>query len=166
LPAARSSAPNIDPNVLQAKIDAQGVQHALSATERYAIRLPRPEAYVATSTERSRAGSAYPPAASTEKDYVTAVSLRYSVDAPSGFFLAGKPDDNSPFNRLPVGPPIISFVIQPLSGQMMDECDMHARQAFRDLAKLVNLTMFVDFPTIPADAANTIPKSRPLEIDS
>ena len=31
LPAVRSSAPNIDPNVLQAKIDAQGVQHALSA---------------------------------------------------------------------------------------------------------------------------------------
>src|ERR1700676_5411039 len=51
LPAIPSSTPNrtpsIDPNVLQAKIDAQGVQHALSAkSERYAIRLPRPEAYV------------------------------------------------------------------------------------------------------------------------
>src|SRR6266404_7725725 len=47
LPAVRSSTPNripnIDPNVLQAKIDAQGVQHALDAkSERYAIRLPRP----------------------------------------------------------------------------------------------------------------------------
>lgn len=69
---------------------------------------------MATSTERNRAGSAYPPAASTEKDYVTAVSLRYRVNAPGGFFLAGKPDDNSPFNRLPVEPPIISFVIQSL----------------------------------------------------
>jgi hypothetical protein len=101
---------------------------------------------VATSTERNRAGSAYPPAASTEKDYVTAVSLRYRVNAPGGFFLAGKPDDNSPFNRLPVEPPIISFVVQPLPGQMMDECNLHAREAFRDLAKLVNLKMFVDFP--------------------
>lgn len=167
LPTARSSAPNIDrptidPNVLQAKIDAQGVQHALSArSERYAIRLPRPEAYVATSTERSRAGSAYPPAASTEKDYGTAVSLRYSVDAPSGFFLAGKPDDNSPFNRLPVEPPSISFVIQPLPGQMMDECDMHARQAFRDLAKLVNLTMFVDFPNDPIGCRDRDPQKPP-----
>jgi hypothetical protein len=167
LPAAHSSAPSIDrptidPNVLQAKIDAQGVQHALSArSERYAIRLPRPEAYVATSTERSRAGSAYPPAASTEKDYVTAVTLRYRVDAPSGFFLAGKPDDNSPFNRLPVAPPIISFVIQPLPGQMMDECDMHAREAFRDLAKLVNLKMFVDFPNDPSACRDHDPQKPP-----
>lgn len=29
---------------------------------------------------------------------------------------------------------------------MMDECNLHAREAFRDLAKLVNLKMFVDFP--------------------
>src|ERR1700675_332763 len=44
LPTIPSSGPNIDPNVLQAKIDAQGVQHALSArSERYAIRLPRPD---------------------------------------------------------------------------------------------------------------------------
>jgi hypothetical protein len=107
LPAIPSSAPNIDPNVLQAKIDSQGVQHALSArSERYAIRLPRPEAYVASSNERSRAGSAYPPAASTEKDYVTIVSLRYSVDKLSGFSLAGKPDDDGRFNRLPIESPL------------------------------------------------------------
>lgn len=162
LPAVRSSTPNVDPNVLQAKIDAQGVQHALSARlERYAIRLPKPEAYVATSTERSRAGSAYPPAASTEKDYVTTVSLRYSVDTLSGFFLAGRPDDDSPFNRLPVAPPVISFVIQPLPGQMMDECNMHAREAFRDLAKLVNLKMFVDFPNDPSACRAHDPQKPP-----
>src|SRR5713226_4239625 len=100
--AARSGNPNIDANVLQTKIDAQGVQHALSASDRYAIRLPKPEAYVASSTERSRAGSAYPPAASTEKDYVVTVSLRYRVATLNGFRLAGKPDDNGAFNPLPV----------------------------------------------------------------
>ncbi len=166
LPAVRSSTPNstpnIDPNVLQAKIDAQGVQHALNArSERYAIRLPRPEAYVATSKERSRAGSAYPPAASTEKDYVTGVSLRYSVDKLSGFFLAGKPDDASPFNRLSVDSPVISFVIDPLPGQMMDECSMHVREAFRDLAKLVNLKMFVDFPSDPSACREHDPQKPP-----
>jgi hypothetical protein len=162
LPAIPSSAPNIDPNVLHAKIDAQGVQHALSArSERYAIRLPRPEAYVASSNERSRAGSAYPPAASTEKDYVTIVSLRYSVDKLGGFSLVGKPDDDSPFNRLPVESPVISFVIQPLPGQMMDECSMHVREAFRDLAKLVNLKMFVDFPNDPSACREHDPQKPP-----
>lgn len=151
LPAVLSRAPNIDANVLRAKIDAQGVQHALNARfERYAIRLPKPEAYVANSTERSRAGSAYPPAASTEKDYVTTVSLRYSVERLSGFFLAGRPDDPSAFPRLPVEPPGISFMIQPLPGQMMEECNLHVREAFRDLAKLVNVKLFVDFPDDPS----------------
>src|SRR6202790_3325261 len=154
--------PNIDPNVLQAKIDAQGVQHALNArSERYAIRLPRPEAYVATSKERSRDGSAYPPAASTEKHYVTGVSLRYSVDKLSGFSLAGKPDDASPFNRLSVDSPVIRFVIDPLPGQMMMECSMHVREAFRDLAKLVNLKMFVDFPSDPSACREHDPQKPP-----
>jgi len=162
LPTIPSSAPNIDPNVLQAKIDAQGVQHALNAkAERYAIRLPRPEAYVATSNEWSRAGSAYPPAASTEKDYVTIVSLRYSVDKLSGVSLAGKPDDDSPFNRLRMESPVISFVIQPLPGQMMDECSMHVREAFRDLAKLVSLKMFVDFPNDPSACREHDPQKPP-----
>jgi hypothetical protein len=161
LPAIPSSAPNIDPNVLQAKIDAQGVQHALGArSERYAIRLPRPDAYVASSKERSRAGSAYPPAASTEKDYVTIVSLRYSVQKLGGFFLAGKPDDDNRFNRLAVDAPVINFAIQPLPGQMMDECNMHSREAFRDLAKLVNLKMFVDFPN-DSDACRANDPQKP-----
>jgi len=111
--------------------------------------------------ERIRAGSAYPPAASTEKDYVTGVSLRYSVDKLSGFSLAGKPDDASPFNRLPVDSPVISFVIDPLPGQMMMECSMHVREAFRDLAKLVNLKMFVDFPSDPSACREHDPQKPP-----
>lgn len=163
LPAIPGSVPNIDANVLQAKIDGQGVQHALSAkSERYAIRLPRPEAYVATSTERSRAGSAYPPAASTEKDYVTGVSLRYSVDKVSGSVLAGKPDDDSPFEPFSVASPAISFVIQPLPGQMMEECSMHVREAFRDLARLVNVKLFVDFPDDPSACRDHDPQKPPV----
>lgn len=58
----------VDPNILQAKIDAQSVQHVLdNKLERYAIRLPKPEAYVAATHYRFRAGSAYPPDASTEQ---------------------------------------------------------------------------------------------------
>jgi hypothetical protein len=44
---------------------------------------------------------------------------------------------------------------------MMDECDMHARQAFRDLAKLVNLTMFVDFPKDPIGCRDHDPQKPP-----
>jgi len=67
----------VDPNIIQARIDAR---HVLSnRTARYAIRLPKPEAYIAESHSRVRVGSAYPPAASTEREYVTSVSLRYSV---------------------------------------------------------------------------------------
>jgi len=158
---ARSSKPNIDANVLQAKIDAQGVQHALSASDRYAIRLPKPEAYVASSTERSRAGSAYPPAASTEKDYGITVSLRYRVRSFSGFRLAGRPDDNGDFSPFPVETSIISFAIQPLPGHMMDACNLHAREAFRDLAKLVNLKLFVDFPDDPSACRAKDPQKPP-----
>src|ERR1700730_13301439 len=102
----------VDPNILQAKIDPQSVQHVLdSKSERYAIRLPKPEAYVAATHYRSRAGSAYPPDASTEKDYVTSVSLRYRVTTLTGFSLAGSPD-NGAFNPLLLrgGTPTINFL--------------------------------------------------------
>src|ERR1700680_2105353 len=76
----------IDSKILQAKIDAQGVQHALHARlERYAIRLPRPEAYVSTPAGRMRAGTAYPPGPSTENDYAMSVSLRYRASTLAGF---------------------------------------------------------------------------------
>jgi hypothetical protein len=84
-----------------------------------------------------------------------------SVQTLSGFFLAGKPDDVGSFNRLAVKPPVISFVIQPLPGEMMEECSMHAREAFGDLAKLVNLTMFVDFPNDPSACRDHDPQKPP-----
>jgi hypothetical protein len=43
-----------------------------------------------------------------------------------------------------------------------DECSMHVREAFRDLAKLANLRMFCGFPKrIRAPAANTIRQLLP-----
>ena len=162
MPAVRSRTSSLDPNVLQAKIDAQGVQHALGARfERYAIRLPRPETYVATSHEVIRAGPAYPPGPSTEKNYVTSASLRYRVDALNGFFLVGRPDQEGPFDRVPVDTSKpIKFVIAPLPGQM-DECDTHVREAFRDLAKLVNVKLFVDFPDAPSACREHDPQKPP-----
>jgi hypothetical protein len=143
----------IDPNILQARIDPVSVQHVLdSKSERYAIRLPKPDAYVAATHYRSRAGSAYPPDASTEKDYVTSLSLRYSVGTLNGFSLAGSPDSGT-FNPLllRVDTPTINFVIEPVHDRdPNDPCHLHAREAFRDLTKLVNVNLFLDFPNDPS----------------
>ncbi len=43
----------------------------------------------------------------------------------------------------------------------MDECSMHVREAFRDLAKLVNLKMFVDFPNDPSACREHDPQKPP-----
>ncbi len=45
-PATDRQAATIDPTILQAKIDPQSVQHALDTKARYAIRLPKPDAYL------------------------------------------------------------------------------------------------------------------------
>jgi hypothetical protein len=58
-------------------------------------------------------------------------------------------------------PPRSFFVIDPLPGQMMMECSMHVREAFRDLAKLVNLKMFVDFPNDPSACREHDPQKPP-----
>ncbi len=162
-PVAASRRPNTSPNVLQAKIDAQGVQHALGARlERYAIRLPKPESYVVTSTERSRVDSTYPPAASTENDYMTTVSLRYEVGALGELFLVGRPDEDSPFHPILAQPPVISFAVRPLFG--MDgrmDCNIHLREAFHDLSKLVNLKLYVDFPEDPPECRALDPQKPP-----
>jgi hypothetical protein len=159
----------IDPNILQAKIDAQSVQHVLdNKLERYAIRLPKPEAYVAATHYRSRAGSAYPPDASTEKDYVTSVSLRYSVTTLNGFSLAGSPDTGA-FNplSLQVETPTINFVIVPAHDpDPADKCNTHARETFRTLTKLLNLTLFVDFPNDPSECHGKDPQNpRPVKTE-
>jgi hypothetical protein len=152
----------IDSKILQAKIDAQGVQHALHARlERYAIRLPRPEAYVSTSAGRMRAGTAYPPGPSTENDYAMSVSLRYRASTLAGFRVVGTPDEGI-FHPLPVETPNLSFAIQPLEPRgQMDECEMHNREAFRDLAKLVNLKMFVDFGEFASACREHDPQKPP-----
>lgn len=163
------AAGTVDPNILQAKIDPQNVQRVLDTkSERYAIRLPKPDAYVAHTHYRSRAGSAYPPDASTEKDYVTVVSLRYNVTTLAGFALAGSPNSGtfSPLS-LQVETPIINFVINPAHDpDPADKCNTHSRESFRDLTKLLNVTLFVDFPNDPAECHGKDPQnSRPVKAE-
>jgi len=156
----------VDSNILQVKIDPQSVQHVLdSKSERYAIRLPKPAAYVAATHYRSRAGSAYPPDPSTEKDYVTSVSLRYSVATLNGFSLAGSPDTGA-FNPLllQVETPIVNFAIDPVQDD--DKCHTHSREAFRDLIKLLNLSLFLDFPNDPGECHAKDPQNtRPTKAE-
>ncbi len=156
------AAGTIDPNILQAKIDPQSVQHVLDTkSDRYAIRLPKPDEYTEAHHYRSRAGSSYPPDASTEKDYVTSVSLRYSVTTLAGFSLAGSPDSGT-FNPLllSVKTPIVKFIIEPIRDpDASDKCHTHAREAFRDLTKLVNVTLFVDYPNDPNECHGKDPQN-------
>jgi hypothetical protein len=160
----------VDPNILQAKIDPQNIQRALDGkSERYAIRLPKPEAYLAASHFRSRAGSSYPPDASTERDYITSASLRYNVETLSGFSLAGTPDGGafSPI-ALQVETPIITFAIDPSEADdPTDLCSTHSRESFHDLAKLLKVNLFVDFPNDPKkchdnDPQNDLQNGRPM----
>jgi hypothetical protein len=161
------AAGTVDPNILQTKIDPQSVQHVLdSKSGRYAIRLPKPDAYVAATHYRSRAGSMYPPDTSTERDYVTSVSLRYSVATLTGFSLAGSPD-NGAFNPLllRVETPTVNFLIEPAHDpDPADKCHTHEREAFRDLTKLVNVTLFLDFPNDPSECHGRDPQNpRPVK---
>jgi hypothetical protein len=157
-----TAAGTMDSNILRAKIDPQNVQHVLDdKLERYAIRLPKPDAYVAHTHYRSRAGSVYPPDASTEKDYVTVVSLRYDVTSLNGFSLAGSPDTGT-FNPLllQVETPIINFVIHPAHDpDPFDRCSTHSRESFRDLTKLLNITLFIDFPNDPSECHGKDPQN-------
>jgi len=156
------AAGTVDSNILRVKIEAQSVQHVLdNKSERYAIRLPKPEAYVAATHYRSRAGSVYPPDPSTEKDYVTAVSLRYSVTTLNGFSLAGSPDSGA-FNPLllQVETPVINFAIDPARDPSpADKCHTHERESFRALTKLVNVTLFLDFPNDPSECHGKDPQN-------
>ena len=156
------AAGTVDPNILQAKVDPQNVQRVLdSKLERYAIRLPKPDAYVAHTRYRSRAGSAYPPDPSTEKDYVTVVSLRYSVTTLNGFSLAGSPNSGAfkPLS-LQVETPVLNFVIAPAHDpDPADKCNTHSRESFRDLTKLLNVSLFVDFPNDPSECHGKDPQN-------
>jgi hypothetical protein len=147
-----------DPTFLRAKIDPQKVQRALdSKSVRYAIRLPKPEAYLPAHRHRSRAGSTYPPDASTDMEYATAASLRYSVSSLSGFSVSGTSDAGT-FSPLPlqVDTPAIRFAIEPTEDD--DVCNTHSRQAFHDATQLVGLTLYVDFADNPGDCHNKDPQ--------
>jgi len=148
------AAATVEPSIAQAKIDAQSLQRAIdNKSARYVIRLPKPEEYVVAGRSRSRVGATYPPDASTEKNYATAVSLRYNVSSLNGFSLAGAPDGGT-FNPLllQVEASTVRFVIAPAQDDdPKDPCDTHSRESFHHLAALLNLTLFVDFPDNPAD---------------
>lgn len=147
-----------DPTFLRAKLDPKNVQHALdSKSVRYAIRLPKPDAYLPAHRHRSRADSKYPPDASTDMEYATAASLRYSVSSLSGFSLSGAPDTGT-FNplALQVDTPVVRFVIDPTEGD--DVCNTHSRQAFHDTVQLVGLTLYVDFAENPSECHDKDPQ--------
>ncbi len=173
LPAhSGAAAATADPSIAQAKIDAQSLQRALdNKSARYVIRLPKPEEYVVAARHRSRVGATYPPDASTEKDYATAVSLHYNVSSLNGFSLAGASDSGT-FNPLllQVETPLILFDIEPAQDDdPKDKCDTHSRESFHHLTALLNLTLFVDFPDNPIDChKNDLQNAHPAkaEVDS
>jgi hypothetical protein len=151
------------PDIAKVDIDAQNLQRALdNKTARYVIRLPKPDEYVVAGRHRFRLGAAYPPDASTEKDYATAVSLRYNVSSLNGFSLAGTPDGGT-FNPLllEVETPMIRFVIIPAQfDDPSDKCNLHSRESFHALTTLLGLNLYVDIPTDPADCHGKDPQSH------
>jgi hypothetical protein len=153
-----AGAETYDPSILRATIDPQNVQRALDTKgDRYAIRLPKPDAFLPAHRHRNRAGAAYPPDVSTEKEYATAVSLRYNVGSLSGFSLSGTPDTGT-FNPLllQVDVPAIRFVVE--STEDDDVCNTHSRQAFHDLVQLVGVTLYIDFAENPSDCHDKDPQ--------
>jgi hypothetical protein len=163
LPAhSGQAAATADPGIAQARIDSRSLQRALdNKSARYVIRLPKPEEYVVAARSKGRLGATYPPDASTEKDYATAVSLRYNVSSLSGFSLAGTPDSGA-FNPLllQVETPTIHFVVEPArDDDPKDKCDTQSRESFHDLVMLLGLTLYVDFGDNPADCHSKDPQN-------
>jgi hypothetical protein len=153
-PHSGAAAATADPSIAQVEIDAARLQHALcDKSARYVIRLPKPEEYVAAGRHRSRLGTAYPPDAATEKDYATAVALRYDVSSLNGFSLTGAPDSGT-FNPLllQVETTAVRFIIAPgQEDNPHDKCKNHSRESFHQLTALLGLSSYVDFPESPAD---------------
>jgi hypothetical protein len=145
-----------DPAFLRVTISPQNSQNALdSKAGRYAIRLPRPDAYLPMSRSTSRAGSSYPPASG--QDYASGATLRYTVSSLSGFSVSGTPDSGT-FNPvlLQVDTPFIHFMVEPTVDD--DTCYNHSRQTFHDTVQLVGLTYYVDFPPYSDACHNTDPQ--------
>jgi hypothetical protein len=166
-----SAAGAFDESILRAKIDPKNVQRVLDdkSSNRYAIRLPKPDAYLPASRHRSRVSATYPPEPATEKEYATGVSLRYSVTSLTGFSLAGTPD-RAAFNPflLQVETPTIRFVIDPAhEPDPADKCNTHSRQSFHDAATLLALNLYVDFPESPSTCHDKDPqKARAVKAET
>ncbi len=150
-----------DKSFLRASIEPKNVQRVLDdKMERYAIRLPKPEAYRAETRHESRVGSTYPPDASTQQNYVTSVALLYRVSSKAGFSLAGAPDVGPNFNPLllSLDTPAVRFALDPAEANAADACNTHSRTAFRDLVRLLGVTLYVDFPENSSDCHKTDPQ--------
>jgi hypothetical protein len=157
-PHGPATSGTLDPSFAQAKIDAKSLQHALDDKSRYVVRLPKPEAYTAARRFLSRVGPSYPPDASTEQNYVTFVSFRYSVSSLNGFSLSGKPDTGT-YNPLllQLDTPTIRFAIEQPDAPP-DTCHNHSRIAFRETVKFLGLKLYVDFPNDSANCRKTDPQ--------
>ena len=153
LPVAGPGAGVLDSGLVQQLITTASFQHALGASNvRYAVRLPKPDAYVAAGRAESRVGDTYPPPAPTQDNHITAISLQYNVSSLTGFTLAGTPDTGT-FNPLllQVETPLVRVAIEPSHlDDPLDLCETHSRESFRDLVKLLELTLYVDFPNYTA----------------
>jgi hypothetical protein len=166
-----SAAGTFDESILRAKIDPKNVQRVLDdkSSNRYAIRLPKPDAYLPASRHRSRVSATYPPEPASEKEYATSVSLRYSVSNLNGFSLAGAPDSGvfKPL-LLQVETPTIRFVIDPAHDpDPADKCYTHSRQTFHEAATLLALNLYVDFPESPSNCHDKDPqKARAVKAEA
>lgn len=156
----------VDKGIFQAHVDADAVQHALEDKGRYAIRLPKPAAYVVETRSASRVGSTYPPGASTEQDYASAVALRYNVAGTAGFQLAGTQETGGAIKPLllELNTRVVRFTIDPIQAPLLDEpCHNHAREAFHDLTRLIGMALYVDFSDSPAECRKKDPQARRSE---
>ena len=162
VPVPGAASASFDKGIFRTDVDPKAVQQALgNRLKRYAVRLPRPEAYIAETRYVSRVGSiSYPPDASTEMDYVSAISFRYAVPTLAGFQLTGKQDVGAASlpKLLQLDTPTVRFEINPADADPRDSCHTHARQAFRDVTHLLGLTLYIDFTDSPSDCHKKDPQ--------
>jgi hypothetical protein len=136
-----SAPPKLDQTFLRTRVPPENVTHALGARlERYAIRLPRPERYVAMNRQASRIGN------EPERNYVSEVSLVYIVKDFSGLSLAGTSDSEATSQTLQLPAHSVHFRIAPVPDPS-DVCDAHVREAFHDLTKLLGLAQTMSMPS-------------------
>jgi hypothetical protein len=157
------AAGTFDESIFRTKIDPTNVQRVLDdkSSDRYAIRLPKPDAYLPASRHRSRVSGTYPPEPATEKEYATGVSLRYNVGSLNGFSIAGAPDSGA-FNPLllQVETPTVRFVIDAAHDpDPADKCSTHSRQTFHEVATMLALNLYVDFPESPSKCHDLDPQT-------